>query len=108
MEQKKSYRKIHYDMNNANKKPCRDNGVIPMVNQSKREAKGDCVSVCPYGVFELRQRTAEELSELSFVGKIRARHHENLVGSPVHINLCKSCGYCVDSCPEKAIKLVPK
>jgi len=54
---------------------CRNNGTIPIVDQSKCEAKGQCVAVCPYHVFELRPRTPEEISELTFMGKIKARAH---------------------------------
>ncbi len=87
---------------------CRNNGTIPIIDQSKCEAKGQCVAVCPYHVFELRPRTPEEISELTFMGKIKARAHKNMVGSPLNIDLCKSCGDCVVSCPEKAIRLIKK
>jgi NAD-dependent dihydropyrimidine dehydrogenase PreA subunit len=90
------------------KESCRNNGTVPLVDQSKCEAKGECVSVCPYNVFELRPRTHKEISGLTFAGKIKAKAHKNLVGSPLHLDLCKSCGDCVVSCPEKAIKLIQK
>ena len=92
----------------AKEESCRNNGTVPLADHSKCEAKGECVSVCPYSIFQLRPRTREEISGLTFMGKIKAREHKNLVGSPLHIDLCKSCGDCVVSCPEKAIKLIQK
>ncbi len=87
---------------------CKNNGTMPVVDQSKCEAKGQCVAVCPENVFELRPRTSEEINGLTFMGKFKARIHNNIVGSPLHIDLCKSCGDCVVSCPEKAIRLIKK
>jgi 4Fe-4S ferredoxin len=89
-------------------KSCRNNGNMPQVDQSRCEAKEQCVAACPYNVFELRLRTREEISILTLMGKIRARAHKNMVGSPLHIDLCKSCGDCVVSCPEHAIKLIKR
>src|SRR5262249_21380703 len=37
--------------------------VVPRIDRSRCEAKSDCVRVCPYHVFELRDLLPEERSE---------------------------------------------
>lgn len=83
-------------------------GPIPKIDPEKCEAKGECVKVCPYDVFEIRPRTREEIENLSFIGKIKARAHGNLIAGTPNISNCHSCTDCVTACPEKAIKLVPR
>jgi len=82
--------------------------VFPSVDPEKCEDKGECVSTCPYEVFELGIRTAEEISELSFIGRIEARAHGNRMARTSHIDMCHVCGDCVIVCSEKAIRLLPR
>jgi len=82
--------------------------VFPSADPKKCEDKGECVSACPYKVFELETRTVEEISELSFIGRIKARAHGNRVARTPCIDMCHACGDCVIACSEKAIKLLPK
>ena len=81
-------------------------GYRPVVDRNACEGKRDCVEVCPYGVFEVRQIDDEDFSSLSFLGKIKSRAHGRLTAYTPHADLCQACGLCVVACPEKAIRLV--
>ena len=78
----------------------------PVVDRNACEGKRDCVEVCPYSVFEVRQIDDEDFSSLSFLGKIKSRAHGRLTAYTPHAALCQACGLCVVACPEKAIRLV--
>jgi NAD-dependent dihydropyrimidine dehydrogenase PreA subunit len=78
----------------------------PVVNRNACEGKSDCVEVCPYDVFEVRQIDDEDFSSLSFLGKLKSRAHGRLTAYTPHADLCQACGLCVVACPEKAITLV--
>jgi NAD-dependent dihydropyrimidine dehydrogenase PreA subunit len=79
---------------------------IPIVDRNACEGKRDCVEVCPYGVFEVRQIEDRDFAQLSFMGKLKNRVHGRLTAYTPHANLCQACGLCVVACPEKAIALV--
>jgi 4Fe-4S ferredoxin len=78
----------------------------PVVDRNACEGKRDCVEVCPYDVFEVRQIDDEDFSSLSFLGKLKSRAHGRLTAYTPHADLCQACGLCVVACPEKAITLV--
>lgn len=80
-------------------------GATPVVDLNKCEAKGECVRVCPYDVFEIRVITREERSKLSLFGKIKSRTHGERKAFVVRGDSCHTCGLCVTECPEGAIKL---
>jgi ferredoxin len=48
----------------------------PVVDRNACEGKRDCVEVCPYDVFEVRQIDEEDFSSLSFVGKLEPGSRE--------------------------------
>ena len=77
----------------------------PVIDRSRCEAKGPCVTACPFNVFEISPLTPEEKSGLSFFAKLKAFAHGNKQAHAVRADACQACGYCVDVCPEKAIKL---
>ena len=79
---------------------------IPLVDRNRCEAKGDCVQVCPYDVFEIRPLTREQKKQLSLRGKLKAWAHGGLQASVLNPDACHACSLCVEACPEKAIKLV--
>jgi NAD-dependent dihydropyrimidine dehydrogenase PreA subunit len=79
---------------------------IPIVDRNACEGKRDCVEVCPYGVFEVRQIDDRDFSRLSFLGKLKSRMHGKLTAYTPEANLCQACGLCVVACPEDAITLV--
>jgi NAD-dependent dihydropyrimidine dehydrogenase PreA subunit len=78
----------------------------PVVDRNACEGKRDCVEVCPYDVFEVRQIDDQDFASLSFLGKLKSRAHGRLTAYTPHANLCQACGLCVVACPEKAIRLV--
>jgi NAD-dependent dihydropyrimidine dehydrogenase PreA subunit len=87
---------------------CKDESQqwMPVVDFNKCEAKGPCIEVCPYDIFEIRTITEPEFKKLSFIGRLKTRAHGNKKAYVVHPADCHTCGYCVTACPEKAIKLV--
>jgi 4Fe-4S ferredoxin len=78
----------------------------PLVNFSKCEAKGPCIQVCPYDVFEMKAITDADYSRLNLVGKIKTFVHGRQKAHAVRADACQACGLCVKACPEKAISLV--
>lgn len=80
--------------------------VVPIVNFSKCEAKGPCVEVCPYDVFEIQNITESDYNDLTFVGKLKTYIHGKKKAYTVNADKCKGCGLCISACPEKAITLV--
>jgi NAD-dependent dihydropyrimidine dehydrogenase PreA subunit len=85
---------------------CREAGVlVPLIDRNRCEAKGDCLRVCPYNVFEIAALSGEQRATLSFVGRMKAFVHGNQQAFAVRAADCHACGLCVKACPEKAIKL---
>jgi NAD-dependent dihydropyrimidine dehydrogenase PreA subunit len=78
--------------------------LMPIVNFNNCGGKEDCVVVCPYDVFEMRPISKEDKEKLNLKGKIKTFFFEQkaYVTKP---DLCHSCGLCIQTCPEKAIKL---
>jgi len=79
--------------------------LMPVVDFNACEAKGPCIEVCPYDVFEMKTISQEEFKTLSFIGKLKTRVHGNKKAYVVKPDMCHACGLCVTACPEKAIKL---
>lgn len=85
---------------------CKTAGQLePLIDRNHCEGKADCVSACPYNVFELRILSREERAQLSFVGRIKAFVHGGKQAFAVRADQCHACGICVVECPERAIKL---
>ncbi len=53
-----------------------------VINKEKCDACGECVDVCPSGVYEIKDEAAE----------------------PVNIEDCVECCACIDVCPNGAIE----
>ena len=81
--------------------------LIPIVDPNRCEAKGDCVRVCPYDVFEIRKLTRDERSRLGPLGRLRSLAHGNKQATTPGADNCHACGLCVKACPEHAIRLTP-
>ena len=81
--------------------------VAPVVDVNRCEAKEDCVRVCPYDVFEMRDLTREDRAAMSLLGKLKAWAHGNRQAFVVRPDACHACNLCVDACPESAIRLAP-
>ena len=85
---------------------CKSTGVvIPVIDRSRCEAKGDCVDVCPYHVFEVRPLASADKVGLSLFARVKARMHGNRQAFVVRGDDCHACGLCVSACPEHAIRL---
>ncbi len=70
------------------------------------EGKGDCVEVCPYGVFEVGRISDTDFAALGIVGKLKSLAHRRKTALTPRLDACQACGLCVVACPEKAITLV--
>ena len=81
--------------------------VAPTVDRNRCEAKGDCLRVCPYDVFEIRPLSKAERSTLSVLGKLKAWSHGNEQAFVVRPEACHACQLCVEACPENALQLAP-
>lgn len=77
----------------------------PVVDRSRCEGKAECVSVCPYHVFEVRRMNDADFAKLGFFAKLKSRAHGRQTAYTPLASACQACGECVAACPEKAIKL---
>lgn len=81
--------------------------VAPVVDRNRCEGKSDCVTLCPFGVFELRVLESAERAGLSLRGRVKAWAHGYRQAHVVRPAACHACQLCVRQCPEQAIRLVP-
>ena len=81
--------------------------VAPVIDMNRCEAKEDCVRVCPYDVFEMRDLSKQDRRQLSWIGWIKAYAHGNRQAFVVQPDACHACNLCVSACPENAIQLAP-
>lgn len=79
--------------------------VAPVVDSHRCEGRGDCLRVCPYGVFEIRKLTGDERGALPLRARIKVWAHGGAQAFVTHGDQCHACGLCVQSCPERAIRL---
>ena len=79
----------------------------PVVDRGRCEAKGDCVEVCPYEVFEVRRIDEDDYRALSFPARMKVFFHGKKSAYTPNAAACRACGLCVVACPEKAIRIVP-
>lgn len=80
--------------------------MMPVIDRNRCEAKADCVSVCPYHVFEIHPLTTAQRKELSVPGRLKVLVHGGKQAFAVRADACRACGLCVRACPEQAITLV--
>ncbi|MEJ6000136.1 4Fe-4S dicluster domain-containing protein [Paucibacter soli] len=81
--------------------------VAPVIDRNRCEAKGGCVEVCPFDVFEIRPLEPSDRAALSFFGSIKAWAHGNRQAYVLRPDACHACQSCVQACPEDAIRLAP-
>ncbi len=79
--------------------------IVPVVDFSRCDAKGACVQVCPYDVFEIREIEPADYAALGALSKFRNWVHGGKVAYTPNAGQCRACGLCVTACPERAIKL---
>lgn len=87
--------------------PCKpEPGTLqPVIDRGRCEGKRDCVTVCPYDVFEVRRIDDADFAKLGLLGKLKSIAHRRQTAYTPRASACHSCGLCVTACPEKAIKL---
>jgi 4Fe-4S ferredoxin len=79
--------------------------IRPLVNPERCEAKGACITACPYNVLALYQVTRETRRNLSLLGRVKLFVHGGQQAYAVDPDACRGCGLCVEVCPEHAITL---
>ena len=77
----------------------------PVVDRNKCEAKGECVDVCPYRVFEVGRIEPGDFAALGLLGKLKSLAHGRKTAYTPRAAACQACGLCVVACPEDAIEL---
>ena len=80
---------------------------FPVIDRARCEGKGDCVEVCPYGVFEVRRMDDDDFARLGPLAKLKSWVHQRQTAYTPRADLCQACGLCVVACPERAIELLP-
>ncbi len=78
---------------------------MPVVSFGQCEGKGDCVRVCPEGVFRVRRIDDADYQRLGALQKFKLRVHGMRVAYTPNMDACRACGLCVAACPEQAITL---
>ena len=77
----------------------------PLVDRARCEGKAECVSVCPFDVFQVAKISTADFQALSFLGRLKSRVHGGRTAYTPNAELCQACSLCVKSCPEQAISL---
>ena len=81
---------------------------VVVIDRGRCEGKGDCVEVCPYGVFEVRRIDDADFAGLGMLGKLKSIAHRRKTSYTPKLDACQACGMCVVACPEDAITLRPR
>jgi len=80
--------------------------MVPRVDRDRCDGKGACLTVCPFGVFEVRAIDEVDFVRLSFFGRGRSREHGRRTAYTPRASECHACSRCVEACPEQAIELI--
>jgi NAD-dependent dihydropyrimidine dehydrogenase PreA subunit len=79
--------------------------MMPVVDPGRCEAKGPCVTSCPYDVLAIRVVPDEIKAGMSLLGRVKLFVHGGKQAFAIDVDACHGCGLCVEVCPEDAIKL---
>ena len=78
---------------------------VPVIDRNRCEGKGECVQVCPVGLFKVASLPKDMRSTLSIKGKLKGFAHRWQQALLVNPEACEACGLCIKACPEEAITL---
>src|SRR5277367_3432146 len=76
---------------------------VPVIDRNRCEGKEDCVTACPYDVFEMRALSDADKRAMPLFSRFKAKIHGNRQAFAVRANDCQACGLCITACPEQAI-----
>jgi 4Fe-4S ferredoxin len=79
--------------------------VSPVIDPLRCEAKGPCVSICPYSVLAIQLVPPEQKATMSSMARFKLFVHGGRQAFALNEDACHGCGLCVQVCPEKAITL---
>jgi 4Fe-4S ferredoxin len=79
--------------------------MVPIIDPMRCEAAGPCVPICPYDVLIIETVSPAEKAKLTMAGRFKLFVHGGKQAFVLDPDVCRGCGLCVKSCPEKAIKL---
>jgi NAD-dependent dihydropyrimidine dehydrogenase PreA subunit len=79
--------------------------MMPVIDPDRCEAKGPCVTSCPYDVLAIRAVPDDIKASLSLLGRVKLFVHGGRQAFAADLDACHGCGLCVQVCPEDAIKL---
>ena len=79
--------------------------MMPVIDPGRCEAKGPCVTSCPYDVLAIRIVPQEIKETMSWLGRVKLFVHGGKQAFAIDVDACHGCGLCVQVCPESAIKL---
>ena len=65
---------------------------IPVIDQGRCEAKGDCVEVCPYDVFDVLPIETADYNRLSWISRFKVKVHGMQMAYTPRADLCLACG----------------
>src|SRR5258708_15691047 len=67
----------------------------PVVDRSRCEGKGNCVVLCPYGVFEVQRIHEADFAALGILAKLKSIAHGRKTADTPRVDECRACGLCV-------------
>ncbi len=79
--------------------------LVPVIDPTRCEAKGPCVSACPLNVLSIRRLDREEKASLAPWQRLKSFVHGHKRAFVLDPQACQGCGLCVRVCPEQAIHL---
>ena len=77
----------------------------PVIDRNRCEGQGDCVRVCPTGVFAVATLPRAARAGLSLKGRLKGLVHRWQQAVLLNPANCEACGLCVRECPESALTL---
>lgn len=83
-----------------------DAGIVsPVIDPLRCEAKGPCVSICPYSVLAIQLVPPVQKATMSLIARLKLFVHGGRQAFVLNEDACRGCGLCIQVCPEKAITL---